>query len=419
MSLGVAVRSDVARYVDIFASIARLLTAAALLGSLFWFNVRLSPRKLEPVSATLLPALTFDAERPVLAVPGKSVVAEVAHYDDELFAFLMAGYLRGTRTFRDAEVLLNYRNANHRLAYCILIRPAQRDLAAGLYLLYSAKARGLIKDADWHPWDNDTIQEARRQNAVFEAAYNFPVRRRLEHLSRQELIGYASRFVRFKSASDPRTWRRGVASLAPLASVQAEQLAADVVTVAEFFSLPLDFFLGIGAMENNYMNADGDREHTAWKRRPEFGDVVLKRAGGRVLVVNSSQGVWQITRETLRYSHKLYLADQRDYSVLPQALRPPRDLDPNHVEPRVLTVYAGLLFRELLDRCGGDVKTALGAYNGGLKNPNMTYAAGVSAAAHHARSVMEHAAILSGTVIGRRFVVATDANRVPAGPTRP
>ena len=31
-------------------------------------------------------------------------------------------------------------------------------------------------------------------------------------------------------------------------------------------------------------------------------------------------------------------------ALSPEALRPPRDLDPNHVEPRVLTVYAGLLF---------------------------------------------------------------------------
>ena len=419
MSSGTADRGHVSAYWFLFAWITRLVAVAAMFGLLLWANVRLSPRKLVHSSAALLPSLSFAGERAIVAFPGTSVVAEVAHYQDELFAFLMAGYLRGTRTFRHSEVLMNYRNVNHRLTYHILIRPAQGDLPADLYLLYSAKARGLIADADWHPWGDDMIKEVRRQNAVFEAAYNFPVRRQLEHLSRKELIAYASRFMRYKSASDPRTWRRGVASLAPLASVQAEQLATDVVTVAEFFSLPLDFFLGIGAMENNYMNAEGDREHTAWKRRAQFGDVVLKRAGGRVLVVNSSQGVWQITRETLRYSHKLYLADKRDYGALPEALRPPRDLDPNHVEPRVLTVYAGLLFRDLLDRCGGDVNTALGAYNGGLKNPNMTYAGGVSAAARHARNVMEHAAVLNGPVVGRRFLQAGAMGRKSAPPNRP
>ena len=92
-------------------------------------------------------------------------------------------------------------------------------------------------------------------------------------------------------------------------------------------------------------------------------------------------------------------------ALSPKCCGPRADLDPNHVEPRVLTVYAGLLFRDLLDRCGGDVNTALGAYNGGLKNPNMTYARGVSAV-RHARNVMEHAAVLSGPVVGRRFLAS-------------
>jgi hypothetical protein len=411
MSADMTLRSDVRRHAVSFVSFFRFAAAAVIFGLLFWVCVQLSPRKLKPLPTTLLPALSFTGARPVVAVSGRSVVAEVAQYDDELFAFLMTGYLRGTHTFRNSEVWLNYRISNHRLTYYIRIRPAQRDLPADLYLLYSAEARGLIAAADWQLCDDHILSEARRQNAVFETAYNFPVRRQFKQLSRKELISYASRFVRLKSASDPRTWRRGVASLVPLESTQAEQLAADIVTVAEFFSLPLDFFLGIGAMENNYMNAEGDRRHTAWKRHAEFGDVVLKRAGGRVLVVNSSQGVWQITRETLRYSHRLYLADKRDYSRLPNALLPPRELDPNHVEPRVLTVYAGLLFRDLLDHCGGNVRTALGAYNGGLNNPNMTYADGVSAAARHARSVMEHAAVLNGPVAGRHFLRAASASR--------
>jgi hypothetical protein len=318
----------------------------------------------------------------------------------------MADYLRGTSTFRRSEVLLTYAQENGRLVYTIQILPADRDLTSGLFLLYSAQARGLTANAGWRFADQATLGEMRRQHRIFETAYNFPDRRQLEHMTRSELIAYASRFVRFKSASDPRKWRRNTASLAPLASAQAEQLSEDIVTVADFYSLPLDFFLGIGAMENNYMNAEGDLAHTAWKRRAAADDVVLKRARGRVLVRNSSQGVWQITRETLRHTHRLFLADKRDYSRLPDALAPPENLDLDHIHPRVLTTYAGLLFRELLDRCGGNVDIALGAYNGGLGNPNMAYAQGVRAAAEHARSVMEHAALLSGPVAGRRFLTA-------------
>ncbi len=383
-----------------------IVIAAGVALCLAWAWRYFTPRPLPLRPTALLPAVSFAHGDLVIAVPGRTVVAEVATYHDELFAYLMASYLRGTSTFRNADVLLTYRRTNGRIVYPIRIHPREQDLPSSLDLLYSARAHGLVADADWRLADTATLGEFQRENGIFETAYNFPVRRHLEHLSRSELIQYAARFVRFKSASDPRTWLRHAASLEPLTSPEAEQLSEDIVTVADFYSLPLEFFLGIGAMENNYMNAAGDLNHTVWKRRAAPGDIVLKRARGRVLVRDESQGVWQITRETLRYTHNLYLQDKRDYSRMPEALRPPQKLDLDRVEPRVLTTYAGLLLRELLDRCGGDVDRALGAYNGGLRNPNMIYAQGVRAAAEHARSLMEHAALLRGPVAGRHFLAA-------------
>ncbi|HOK48144.1 MAG TPA: hypothetical protein PLK67_19505, partial [Bryobacteraceae bacterium] len=155
--------------------------------------------------------------------------------------------------------------------------------------------------------------------------------------------------------------------------------------------------LGIGAMEKNYMNVDGDLENTVWKRRAQNGDMGRKRRRGRVLVLNPSSGAWQITRETLRYVHRLYLKDTRDYNALPARLRPPAKLDLDNVDPSVLTTYAGLLFRKLLDDFGGDVETAVGAYNGGAGNPNPKYAAGARTAAAHARLILEQAAVLNGS----------------------
>jgi hypothetical protein len=183
-------------------------------------------------------------------------------------------------------------------------------------------------------------------------------------------------------------------------------MAEDIVSVADLYALPLDFFLGIGAMENNYMNVAGDLHHSTWKRRAEKGDVVLKRARGRVLVVNSSIGSWQITRETLRYAHRLYLRDGRDYSGLPLRLRPSKELDVNQVDPPALTTYAGLLFRDLLDQCAGDVTLAVGAYNGGLGRPNLRYAEGVRTVAEYARRMLERAAVLNGPAAGRHFITA-------------
>ncbi|MGQ9634203.1 MAG: hypothetical protein ACUVXB_08130 [Bryobacteraceae bacterium] len=96
--------------------------------------------------------------------------------------------------------------------------------------------------------------------------------------------------------------------------VQARCLAEDIVAVADFYSPPLDFFLGIDAMENNYMHVKGDLANAVWERRAEKGEVVLKREPKGVLVLNESSGIWQLTRETLRHAHRLYLKDARDYS---------------------------------------------------------------------------------------------------------
>jgi len=163
-------------------------------------------------------------------------------------------------------------------------------------------------------------------------------------------------------------------------------------------------------MENNYMNVKGDLGHAVWKRRPAKDDIILRRQGNRVLVLNESSGVWQITRETLRYVHALYLRDKRNYALLPEHLRPPRSLDIAGLDHRVLTTYAGLLFRDLLDRFQGDAGTAVGAYNGGPGNPNAKYEAGVRTVADYARKILEQAAALRGRrVVDLQFLRAPNS----------
>lgn len=102
------------------------------------------------------------------------------------------------------------------------------------------------------------------------------------------------------------------------------------------------------------MNVKGDIGNALWKRRAHKGDVILKRGPKGVLVLNESSGIWQITRETLRYANRLYVRDTRDYSTLPEHLRPPKELNLNEVPPEVLTTYAGLFLRSprpLQGRC--------------------------------------------------------------------
>jgi hypothetical protein len=114
---------------------------------------------------------------------------------------------------------------------------------------------------------------------------------------------------------------------------------------------------------------------------------VLQHQGRKAWVLNSSMGIWQITRQCLRHAHKLFLCDTRDYSKLPVRLRPTDQLDMNFLSSHVLTTYAALLLRDLVDYFNGDVFLATGAYNGTKLHPNLQYASGVENVASYARRV--------------------------------
>lgn len=371
-----------------FVLLASLLPLAA------WGDYRYWPRTLDSQPVAMEPVWKQVGERAILKSPGKFFIAEIARYDNEFFAYLMFNYIRSQAPLKEFEHLLTYTIQDGAIAYRIQV-VLPNDLLGSLWKLSEANATGLVSAESWGYVPGESLDRLREESRIFQSAYSATPLRKLEDLGRNELAAYIRRFVRFKSLTDPRI-RRGIEPVPePLTSSEARQLAEDIVSVAEFYKIPLDFFLGIGAMENNYMNVEGDLRHAIWKRRAQKDDVVLKRSGGRVLVVNSALGVWQITRETLRYSHSLYLKDKRDYSLLPERLRPGKELDVLNVPPEVLTTYAGLLFRDLLDRCDGDVTKAVGAYNGGLGKPNLRYAEGVSRVARYAREMIEHAAVLN------------------------
>ena len=236
-------------------------------------------------------------------------------------------------------------------------------------------------------------EEWEEQTQVFEDAYHIPVTKRLLKLPPKELTSAVAQFILFKTKTDKRVRERIEPSVVRAPSIDdAREFAADMIDVAAFYDIPLDMLLGIGAMENNYLNVRGDLQHTRWKRHAQPGDEILRRRHGRVLVRDFSVGPWQITRETLRYVHDLYLHDKRNYGELPARLRPSRHLDFDDLDTGVLTTYAGLLLRQLLDSFQGNVAKAEGAYNGGFNQPNMQYSAGVSMVATYAHQVLGVAA---------------------------
>ncbi|HVW85752.1 MAG TPA: hypothetical protein VHB50_13780 [Bryobacteraceae bacterium] len=369
-----------------FGALAALAASAAIwLAFVFW------PRGLpEPAVRSILQPV-IEPDQVSVQSPGFVDIGDIAAFDDELFAFLMFDHYRSVHALRGRELFLASTEESGRPLYRISIR-LPSSLEEGIQLLATLRHERLITEYDWRWVTPPVLARMRRATVLFTAAWSGPAARTMSRIDRHELQAFLRRFIRFKSITDPRI-AHGIQPMpSPLSKPAASRLAANMIDVADFYHLPLDLLLGIGAMENNYMDIPGDLENTAWKRRPEKGDIVIRRRRGKVLVRNDSRGVWQITRESLRYAHRLYLADKRDYSVLPERLRPPEKLDPDNVSSDVLTTYAGLLLRDLLDRFHGDVAKAAGAYNGGPDHPNDRYAAGVEMVAAYARRILDRAA---------------------------
>jgi hypothetical protein len=328
--------------------------------------------------------------------------AEVATFNDQLEAYLRFEYLRGreAREGHDtSRMLLTAVDTAKGPRYKIFV-VTDNDLLVAIPQLAKLEGRNLIVHYELDSWSQKDFSYYQQQSHMFDIAYDMPTEQKLETISSSKLLPALAQFLIFKSQTDNRVIGGDDSAPRPLTREQATQLATDILDVAHFYDLPLDYFMGVGAMENDYMDVNGDLTHAVWKKRAERGDIVLRRTRKRVMVSNYAMGTWQITRETLRAAHQLYLRDKRDYGRLPARLRPPRTLDLNNVSDSVLTTYAGLLLRELLDHFGGDVEKATGAYNGGVRTPNPAYASGVKTIADYARRILEHASALDDPAPG-------------------
>ena len=405
---------------NLFRKIVRnflCLTAALLtFTACAYTDYRLWPLDLDAPRYPALPTPKFQGDRLILPFAPVIASAEVATFHDQLEAFLHFEYLRG-RDARDggdtSRILLTAFDTAKGPIYKVFI-VSDNDLLTAVPRLSQLEGRNLIKHYDLNSWTQKDFYYFQQQSHMFDVAYGVPTEQKLESLSSFKLLPALAQFLIFKSQTDNRVLARGDTAPSPLTREQATQLATDILDVAQFYALPLDYFLGVGAMENDYMDVNGDLTHAVWKKRAQRDDIILRRGRKRVMVSNYAIGIWQITRETLRAAHQLYLKDKRDYSLLPARLRPSRSLDLNSVDDAVLTTYAGLLLRGLLDHFGGDVDKAIGAYNGGVKTPNPAYAAGVKTVAEYARRVLEHATAMDDPPTSAKSLAAAP----PADPAQ-
>jgi hypothetical protein len=365
-----------------------LLALAGAFAYYYW------PRHLPLPKSQIWEKVACTDEHSVIFWPERCLVGKLAECEDATFAYLLFDYLRAQKRLECKQVMLTVDRRPNGWRYRILVRLPD-DLLSGVRELAQLKAQHLTSRVEYAWIRPSELSQDRQDTMLFLSAYSDPNFGSLQQIPSAELQFYVRQFIRFKSATDPRTWKQTPFALSPVSVEEADRLAADIIAVAEFYGVPIDVFLGIGAMENNFLSAPGDLNNAIWKRRAEPDDIVLQQKGHKVWILNSSIGIWQITRQSLRHAQQLFLADQRDYSRLPQRLRPTQKLDLENLHPDVLTTYAGLLLRDLLDHFAGDMVRATGAYNGTIRHPNLRYAAGVEMVARYARTVMGNAAELS------------------------
>lgn len=393
------------------------LLGAALLtmsGVAAWWRYRITPLPFSTHSPLPVPVMEDGAVTVVM--PNGNLVGMVGEYSDELTAYLRLQYLKSLKALSGNEVLIRVLNAGDAPVYQLYVI-VPNDIIHSTNHLASLQTEGYIQRFALRSPPTSELKDWKEQTLLFEAAYDRPVHERLLQLPRDQLTSSVARFILFKIRTDDRARLQLIPANKVLSPEESLKFAADMIDVAKFYDIPLSMLLGIGAMENNFIDVRGDLKHAVWKRHAQPGDIVLKRRGRRVLVSNYSQGPWQITRETLRYAHALFLQGTRDYSQLPERLRPPKKLDLNNVSIHVLTTYAGLLLAKLLDDFNGDESKAIGAYNGGYGNPNMKYAEGAHLVATYAHRVLALAEQRKGVNIEETPLKVTSAKdgEMPAG----
>jgi len=254
------------------------VAAFAYLGGLLW------TLDLPALRYPALPAPQIQDHRLVLPFSPGVASAKVATFHDQLEAFLHFEYLRG-REARDgadtSRILLTAADTATGPSYEIFI-VCDNDLLTAVPRLSQLEGRNLIARYDLQSWTAKDFAYYRQQSHTFDVAYGVPTEQKLESLNSFQLLPALARFLVFKSQTDNRVLDRSDSAPRPLTREQASQLAADILDVARFYGLPLDYFLGVGAMENDYMDVDGDLDHAVWKKRAQRDDIVLRRIRKRV-----------------------------------------------------------------------------------------------------------------------------------------
>ena len=367
------------------------LTILAIVGAIFVYVRYYRVRPIPVIRRAVLPIPHLQPDNSVsLSMPNGNLVASVGQYSSQLSAILYFDYLQSLKPLAGARILIRPPRQPRHPDYQLYAVLPNSYLTQSNRLLQLA-IKGQIPGFQLTSPPTSQIKDWSRYTRVLQQVYQRKSSKPLLQFPRKLLISAVAHFILFKSRTDPRAQLNLVPSNKLLSPHDAHLFATDMVDVASFYHIPLSMFIGVGAMENNFLDVRGDLHHSVWKRHWQPGDVLLRRRHGWILVKDFARGPWQITQSTLRVAHRLYLRDTRDYSRLPAYLRPHQKLDVDHISTPVLTTYAGLLLSNLLSNFHGNRYKAAGAYNGGDRRPNMQYAQGVFLVARYAHRVIARA----------------------------
>ena len=168
-------------------------------GALYW-QWQVAPLETAPPPA---PRVEFGAgQRASVRYKRIRFVTPLARFHDELFAYLMLQHYRSAPPVAEGTVLMRYVGELDPPGYELLLAFSDdfveaTGAAAQLSARQGAPAALIALPAALGVNYLD-------QTRFFDSAYNLPVQRKMEELSDAELCALARRFVRFKSATDPR-----------------------------------------------------------------------------------------------------------------------------------------------------------------------------------------------------------------------
>ena len=257
-----------------------LLSIAGAVTYYYW------PQSLQRPEAPVPQVISTDTGHTSISWPGRVFVAKVGDFDDVLPAYLMFDYIRSHGPLQGRQVLLTSAGLSSHARYSIWVQLPD-DVLTGVEESAVLKQNPLLSVGEESWITADQYARDLFETNSFVQAYNSPDFPTLTEIPPEALRRYVQQFICFKASVDPRTWPGNSFPLSRPSPERAEDLAADIVELASFYGIPVDVLLGIGAMENNFLNAPGDLNNAIWKNDVERDDIVLRRRGRKAWVLNS------------------------------------------------------------------------------------------------------------------------------------